>query len=97
MLPAIDPNDPNYEAARELVVEEVIFQVKVVKVVERKDDVAWGPCVLPQPVVLSTVDHPQVAVNSHTCASSRRKVCMVSPLFLDLTMFVRLNLSVRCM
>lgn len=93
MLPAIDPNDPNYEAARELVVEEV----KVAKVVERKDDVTWGPCVLPQPVVLSTVDCPRVAVNSHTRVSSRRKVCMVSPLFLDLTMFVRLNLRVRCM
>lgn len=72
--------DPNYEAveeggavddevAREVVVEEV----KIAKVAESKDDVARGPCLLPQPTVLLTVDRPQVAVNSHTRASSHRK------------------------
>jgi hypothetical protein len=96
--------DPNYEAveeggavddevAREVVVEEV----KIAKVAESKDDVARGPCLLPQPTVLLTVDRPQVAVNSHTRASSHRKVHVVSPLFLDLTMFVRLNLRVICL
>jgi hypothetical protein len=101
--PAPPTIDPNYEVVKEggavddeVAREVVVEEVKISKVAESKDDIARGPCLLPQLAVLSTVDHPQVAVNSHTRASSHRKVHMVSPLFLNLTMFVRMNLRVRC-
>jgi hypothetical protein len=102
--PAPPTIDPNYEVVKEggaiddeVAREVVVEEVKIAKVAESKDDVARGPCLLSQPAVLSTMDRPQVAVNSHTRASSHRKVHMVSPLFLNSTMFVRLNLRVRCL
>ncbi|AQK89957.1 AT3g10020/T22K18_16-like protein [Zea mays] len=78
--PAPPTIDPNYEVVKEggaiddeVAREVVVEEVKIAKVAESKDDVARGPCLLSQPAVLSTMDRPQVAVNSHTRASSHRK------------------------